>query len=269
VLASGEVMRLGKNTVKGVAGYDLVSLVVGSEGTLALVTEITVSLLPKPRVLQTALLQFDSNEMALQAVTKILHSGFLPKTLEYMDASCMEGYAALVIECDGDEDESVLNILSELVTLANPTDSKVALSEKQREEIWEHRRQMSVRLKKRAAYKISEDIVVPRSQILAFSQGLQAIGQRHQIDTAVFGHAGDGNLHAQLLMKQETNHDKALLELFELTVQLGGTISGEHGIGLAKKAYLSLEQTPSVIALQQAIKKVWDPDGMLNPGKIF
>jgi glycolate oxidase len=263
ILANGEVMRLGKQTVKGVAGYDLVSLICGSEGTLALVTEITVKLLPKPRNLQTALLRFDSNEEALKAVSEILSRGYLPRTLEYMDEDCLQGKAALLIEYDGDDEQ---------IESVGAIETQVATDEKQRRAIWDQRRLMSESLKKRAKYKISEDIVVPRNQILEFACELKKLGVKHGVQTASFGHAGDGNLHAQILFDEDLNSQKIdciLHELFSLTVRLNGTISGEHGIGLAKKPYLPLEQSESVITLQKAIKKVWDPDGILNPGKIF
>lgn len=262
VLANGERMRLGKQTVKGVAGYDLVSLICGSEGTLALVTEITLQLLPKPRDLVTVLLRFDSNQQALETVNHILALGYLPKTLEYMDAVCMQGRPALIIELDGGED---LGFLSGY-------DAQVALDEKQRREIWKHRRLMSETLKKRAQHKISEDIVVPRAHMLMFIQGLENLGKKHGVSTASFGHAGDGNLHAQILFDEDLESartDLILRELFELAIRLNGTISGEHGIGLTKKNYLSLEQSPSLISLQKAIKKVWDPKNILNPDKIF
>lgn len=263
VLANGEIMRLGKQTVKGVTGYDLVSLICGSEGTLALVTEITVKLLPKPKSLQTALLRFDSNENALKAVSQILSQGYLPKTLEYMDAACMQGKPALLIEYDGDDEQ---------IESLGAIDTQVALDEKQRRAIWDQRRLMSEYLKKRAKYKISEDIVVPRNKILEFTSELERLGVKHGVQTASFGHAGDGNLHAQILFDEDLKSqkiDEILHELFSLTIKLNGTISGEHGIGLAKKPYLRLEQSESLIALQKAIKKVWDPAGLLNPGKIF
>ncbi|MEI6806516.1 MAG: FAD-linked oxidase C-terminal domain-containing protein [Myxococcaceae bacterium] len=262
VLANGETMRLGKQTVKGVAGYDLVSLICGSEGTLALVTEITVQLLPKPRNIQTALLRFDSNKQALEAVNHILALGYLPKTLEYMDSVCMQGRPALIAEFDGGEE---LDFLSEF-------DTQIALDEKRRRAIWEQRRLMSEQLKKRARHKISEDIVVPRNQMLAFTAEFEKLGLKHGVQTASFGHAGDGNLHAQFLFDEELEAqktDQILGELFKLTIRLNGTISGEHGVGLAKKAYLPLEQSLDVIALQKAIKQVWDPKDILNPGKIF
>lgn len=263
VLANGEIMRLGKQTVKGVAGYDLVSLVCGSEGTLALVTEITLKLLPKPKNLQTALLRFDSNESALQAVSQILARGYLPRTLEYMDAACMQGKPVLLIEYDGDDEQ---------IESVGAIETQVATDEKQRRAIWDQRRLMSEHLKKRAKHKISEDIVVPRNQILRFTEELERLGTKHGVQTASFGHAGDGNLHAQILFDEDLRPqkiDEILHELFSLTIKLNGTISGEHGIGLAKKPYLHLEQSESLIALQKAIKKVWDPNGIFNPGKIF
>ena len=148
----------------------------------------------------------------------------------------------------------------------------MALDEKQRRGIWEHRRLMSEHLKQRAKYKISEDIVVPRNQMRAFSAEFEKLGQRHAVQTAAFGHAGDGNLHAQILFQTPPVpklKDQILNELFELTIRFHGTISGEHGIGLAKKKYLPLEQSQSLIKLQKTMKQVWDPKNILNPDKIF
>ncbi|MBL4818657.1 MAG: FAD-binding protein [Deltaproteobacteria bacterium] len=275
VTAPGDILKLGKQTVKGVAGYDLVSLVCGSEGTLALVTEITLKLLPLPRAQQTVLLSFGRNEQALEAINSILQAGYLPRTLEYMDAKTMLGNPALLIEYDGDDSDALLAVVESMVNLVKPIgleSSEVALDESQRRSIWEKRRLMSKKLKKRFEHKISEDIAVPRGQIERFAREFDELGLRYGVETAIFGHAGDGNLHAQLLFdeaKSSGEVDRILKELFEITLRLNGTISGEHGIGLAKKPYLMLEQSKEVIALQKAIKAVWDPNNLLNPDKIF
>lgn len=266
VTANGDLMRLGKQTVKGVVGYDLVSLICGSEGTLALVAEATVKLLPKPRNLQTLLMRFQTDEQALQGVNQILSLGYLPRTLEFMDSACTLGHAALIVEFEEEFDAANLKYLDGVV------ETCVATDEKQRRHIWDQRRLMSETLKKRAKFKISEDIVIPRNQILNFTRQLKNLGEKHGVKTASFGHAGDGNLHAQILFDEAPKTQKLhniLHELFEITIGLNGTISGEHGIGLAKKPYLLLEQSESVIELQKAIKKVFDPNQILNPGKIF
>ncbi len=269
VLASGDIMRLGKQTVKGVAGYDLVSLICGSEGTLALITEITVKLLPKPIALETMMLYFDSDQQALGAVNQILRAGYLPKTLEYMDSLCMQGRPALIIECDGHDSNSLLDSMQNMLSLVNPIDSIIATNENQRRHIWEQRKLMSVHLKSRRKHKVSEDIVVPRSRILEFANNFALIGKAHGVETGIFGHAGDGNLHAQLLFDQELDVSPILHDLFSLTINLGGTISGEHGIGLQKKKYLSLEQNSGLIDLQKNVKRLFDPENLLNQDKIF
>ncbi len=269
VLASGEIMRLGKQTVKGVAGYDLVSLICGSEGTLALVTKITVKLLPKPIALETMMLRFESDTQALESVTQILGAGYLPKTIEYMDSLCMQGKPALIIECDGHDSESLLAAMQTMVSKVKPSDSMIATSESQRRQIWDQRKAMSIHLKSRRKHKVSEDIVVPRSRILEFANNFTLIGKAHSVEIALFGHAGDGNLHAQLLFDEELDVSPILHDLFSLTIKLGGTISGEHGIGLQKKKYLSLEQNLGLIELQKNVKKLFDPENLLNKDKIF
>lgn len=275
VTASGEILKIGKNTVKGVAGFDMASLVCGSEGTLALITEITLKVLPKPKAIQTALLEFASNTDAISSINKILSLGYLPKTLEYMDEACMQGKPAVILEFDGDNSDSLLESLSDCVQALEPLgllSSKVALSEKQRSEIWDKRYLMSRVLKSRFKHKLSEDIAVPRSKMLSFIEKLKKLGEKYEVETASFGHAGDGNLHAQVLFNQELSQkkiDQILGEICAVSIELNGTITGEHGIGIAKKAYLPMEQSQSVIFLQKLIKKAFDPEGILNPGKIF
>jgi glycolate oxidase len=181
----------------------------------------------------------------------------------------MQGKPALIIECDGHDSDSLLSAMQNIVSQVKPSDSIIATSESQRRQIWEQRKAMSIHLKSRRKHKVSEDIVVPRSKILEFADKFALIGQKHGVETALFGHAGDGNLHAQLLFDEDLDVSKILRDLFTLTIKLGGTISGEHGIGLQKKKYLSLEQNLGLIELQKSVKRLFDPENFLNPDKIF
>ncbi len=287
VLANGDVVRTGKQTIKGVTGYDLTALLCGSEGTLAVITEITLKLLPKPQSTQTALLMFSTAQHASEAVTQILSGGILPRCIEFLDKISIEALrrlktapytfatnieAALIIETDGDDPESVLAILSRAASLAQATQTVVAQNEKQRRDIWQTRHLLSEATKKLHKHKVSEDIVVPRTRIPEMLSALYAFGEKYGLATCAFGHAGDGNLHAQIMFddaRDQPKVDALLEELFRLTIQMGGTLTGEHGIGVAKMRYLPLEQSAELIELQKRIKHAFDPNGILNPGKIL
>jgi glycolate oxidase len=288
-LPSGELVRLGKQTIKGVAGFDLVSLMVGSEGLLGVVTEITVKLLPLPRAVETALCLFGSTDQASRAVSVVLDQGFLPRALEFIDDAAIAAShaakapfrfpagagAALLVEVDGSEAESCQNEIGrvgEVCAQHGAIDVLVAQGESQRRDLWNTRRQVSVNLKALHPRKLSEDIVVPRSRIPEAVAGVQAIGRAHGLAVACYGHAGDGNLHANVLFDRPDERprvDAAVAEMLRMAVRLGGTITGEHGVGLAKKEFLGLEQAPEVIALQRRLKTLFDPTGLLNPGKMF
>lgn len=287
VLASGEALRLGRRTIKGVAGYDLVSLFVGSEGTLGVVTEATLQLVPRPREVVTALVTFASLRGAASAVTAILTGGLLPRTLELMDDAAIravdgKGFhfpagavAAILLEFDGDQADGPFEELARAVGLATPhglVDSLVARNEAQRRGLWEARRRVSTALKTLKPFKFSDDIVVPRSNLVEMVETLKALGRRHGILVATYGHAGDGNLHANFLYvtpEERARAKAAMDEAVRATLALGGTITGEHGVGMAKKDYLPLEQPEPLLALQRELKRLFDPAGILNPGKVL
>ena len=288
VLPTGELLRTGRQTIKGVAGYDLTALLVGSEGTLGVVTEITVKLLPRPRHVSTALVVFRTVEDAARAISRVLASGVIPRCLELLDdvslQACAKGApfkfpadagAAVLLEIDGNDEEAVFAEIvrvAELVQAEAAGEVIVAQNESQRRDIWESRKYLSVNLKKLHPLKLSEDIAVPRSRIPEMVRKTREIGARHGFLVATYGHAGDGNLHANVLFDREEERprvEKAVGELLRAAVDMGGTITGEHGVGLAKRDYIEYEQGREMVALQRRLKAVFDPLGILNPGKIF
>jgi glycolate oxidase len=289
VLPTGELIRTGRSTTKGVAGYDVTSLLVGSEGTLAVLTDLTLKLLPNPRFVQTALAVFPSTTPAVQAVSALLARGVLPRTLEYMDRDSIEAVrvmnppyrfpaqagAALIIETDGDSEAGTLESLERCLQVASEhgaVDAFLATDARQRRDIWQSRRLLSEATRKIKKKKVSEDIVVPRSRIPEMVARTAQLGEKHRLATCSFGHAGDGNLHTQILFDDasEMPRVEALLDdLFDVVLALGGTITGEHGVGLSKKKYLPKELGADVVALQQRLKDAFDPAGILNPGKFL
>lgn len=287
VLPSGEVLRVGHRTTKGVAGYDLVGLFVGSEGTLGVATEITLKLLPKPKVAQTALVAFGTVRAAALAVGEILRGGLLPRALELLDDVVLGAVAGkgvafpvgcgavLLIELDGSSRDAVFAELTEIASVcarAGALDTQLAQDDPQREALWKVRRLVSPALRSLKGRKVSEDLVVPRSKIPEAIERFKAIGASLGLVIATYGHAGDGNLHTNVLFdgpEDLPRVEQALAGLMRTTVQLGGTITGEHGIGLAKKRYLPLEQSPALLALQRQLRVVIDPQVLLNPGKVF
>jgi len=288
VLPSGEILRTGRRTIKGVAGYDLTALFVGSEGTLGVVTEITVKLLPRPRHVSTALVVFRSVEDAARAVSRVLAAGVLPRCLELIDdvsvQACARGSpfrfppdagAALLVETDGNDEEQVfaeIARVAELVQGDAAGDVIVAQSEAQRRDIWETRKFLSVSLKSLHPHKLSEDVAVPRSAIPEMVRRSREIGRRHGFLVATYGHAGDGNLHCNVLYdrpEQRAQVERAVADILRAAVDLGGTITGEHGVGLAKRDFIEYEQGRGLVSLQRRLRRVFDPEGLLNPGKIF
>jgi glycolate oxidase len=288
VLATGEVLRLGRQTIKGVAGYDLVGLLVGSEGTLGIVTEITVKLLPRPRHVATALVCFPDVASAAGAVTRVLAAGVLPRCLELIDDVSVQAIAqgspfqlppgagaALLFETDGNDEEQVfaeMARVAEMVRGDAAGEVIVAQNEAQRRDIWETRKYLSVALSKLRKGKLGEDVAVPRSRIPEMVARSREIGRRHGLLVATYGHAGDGNLHCNVLYDGEPERaaaDAAVGDILRAAVDLGGTITGEHGVGLAKRDYLAYEQGEAVMGLERRLKALFDPLGILNPGKIF
>ncbi len=287
VLPQGDVVRVGRQTSKGVAGYDLVGLFVGSEGTLGIATEITLRLVPRPNAVVTALLPFRSVLDAAQAVGQVFLAGLLPRALELLDDVAIsaidgKGYtfpsgcgACLIAEFDGFSADALLAEmakLGEVCTHHGALDVLVAQDESQRERLWAVRRLVSPSLRALKKFKFSEDIVVPRSRIPEAIERFKAVGASVGLTVATYGHAGDGNLHTNVLYAgphERPAVNVALAEIMRITVELGGTITGEHGIGLAKKQFLKLEQNSSLIDLQRKLKVFFDPQVILNPGKIF
>jgi glycolate oxidase len=288
VLPTGQVLRTGHRSIKGVAGYDLTALLVGSEGTLAIVTEVMVKLLPRPRHVATALVAFASVDEAARAVSRVLAQGVIPRCLELMDDVSLQAIARtapgrfppgagalLLVETDGNDQEQVFAEIvrvAELVGAEAQGEVLVAQNEAQRREIWEVRKYLSVNLKAIHPMKLSEDIAVPRSRIPEMVARAKAVGRRVGLEVATYGHAGDGNLHCNVMYDRPDERprvDEAVAEILRAAVDLGGTITGEHGVGYAKRDFLAYEQGPAAIALQRQLKAVFDPLGLLNPGKIF
>jgi glycolate oxidase len=287
VTADGTPLTLGKRTVKGVTGYDLAALVVGSEGTLALITRATLKLMPRPERVVTMLMLLPHVQAAGAAVNLLLGRGVVPRCLELMDEHTLalvrpevaiqipaEAGAALLVELDGSEllCESLLEIAGNAAVDAGALEVAVARHGGDREKLWAARRELSRALRRTARFKLAEDVVVPRSKISALLDVTAQIGARHGISMPTYGHAGDGNLHVNFLWNDPDEQPRvaaAIEALFREVVALRGTLTGEHGIGVLKAPYLALEQSPELIAFQKRIKQTFDPQGILNPGKIF
>jgi glycolate oxidase len=289
VLPTGEIIRTGGETAKGVVGYDLTKLICGSEGTLGVITRIIFRLLPLPEAKKTMLAIFDSIDGAATAVSTIIKGKIIPATLEFMDHATLqcvdrrfslglpeEGRALLIIEVDGDREliEKQAVLIHELIKPLGLVQFRVALDAAESEQIWKVRRLVSPSLRDVNPTKYNEDIVVPRSKVPDIIRRIENIRQRLDIPIVNFGHAGDGNIHVNIMINREIpgmdeKAHEAIEDIFRAALDLGGTMSGEHGIGLSKAPYLPLELSAGQIAAMQAIKKALDPNNILNPGKIF
>ncbi len=290
VRMGGETLQLGRRTPKGVVGYDLVALMVGSEGTLAVATEIVLKLLPKPRAVATLLATFRDLLTAGAAVGTLVGRGHRPRALELLDRVTLEHLrgrtpyrfpdgagAALLCELDGDPEgmEAQLLRCAESCEQSGAIEIQIAEDERRRRELWETRRRANPTLKALHRRKIPEDIVVPRAAIPEMLRRVDAVATQANLPCATYGHAGDGNLHINLLIDEpdspelEARIERALDATMRATLELGGTLAGEHGVGLLKQRYLPWEQAPPVIQLQRQLKRLLDPEDLLNPGKIF
>jgi glycolate oxidase len=289
VLPSGEIIRTGGETVKGVVGYDLTKLICGSEGTLGVITRIILRLLPLPEAKKTMLAVFASIDGAATAVSAIIGAKIVPTTLEFMDHATLncvdrrfnlgipeEGRAVLIIEVDGDKDliEKQAELIHGLIEPLGLVSCRVARDAAESEELWKVRRLVSPSLREVNPTKYNEDIVVPRSKVPEIIRSIEDIRQRYDIPILNFGHAGDGNIHVNIMINREIpgmdeKAQEAIREIFRAALDLGGTMSGEHGIGLTKAPYITMELSPGQLAAMKAIKKALDPNNILNPGKMF
>ena len=290
-LVGGEVLRCGRRTAKGVTGYDLVAGFVGTEGTFGVITELCVKLLPKPPAAATVLAVFANVAAAGQAIEILLRGGLRPRVLEIADQSSIDiirpksryrfpanAGAIVLLEVDGDPDSMPMQM--EKIGLQcddlGALDVLAATEAAERAAVWQARRLISPSLKESYRVKVNEDLCVPRGKIVEMLSRVDRVSAETGIATCVFGHAGDGNLHVNLLSNDDPNDPAvqkkmwaAAKQLFEHTVALGGTLSGEHGIGLTKRDYIHLEQSEQLLEWQRKWKALWDPRGLLNPGKIL
>ena len=289
VLPTGEVIRTGGKSVKNVVGYDLTQLLVGSEGTLAVLTEATLRLVPRPAAARTLRAVFPDVETATGAVLEVVAAGVVPAAIEIVDGECLAALAAagsrplgppgaviLLIEVDGSVaavDADLARVLDSCRS-AGATDLRAARNDAEREALWRVRRDLSPALRALAPLKINHDVVVPRARVPALFRAVAALGESSGLRLACFGHVGDGNIHVNFLLDPSDAEAvrrarDAERRLFEEVLALEGSISGEHGIGFTKAPYLDLELSPEAIALLRRLKQAFDPRGILNPGKIF
>ncbi len=287
VLADGRLIEAGIRTRKGVVGYDLKSLLVGSEGTLATITKIGLSILPEPETVLTLIASYQSMRNATETVTTIIKNRIIPRTLEFMDRTTIEALeayqhsglsgseAVLIIELDGPartverESEQVVKICQQKGASLEVADDSIS-----QQSIWATRRSISPALFHISPTKINEDIVVPVTAIPDMIEFLEKLSSENQIPIASFGHAGDGNIHVNIMVNSEDREfyerGRALVkEIFKEALRLGGTISGEHGVGITKADYIDMEIHNNEMDLMRGIKRLFDHKMILNPGKVF
>ena len=293
VLPSGEVIWTGANTLKNSTGYNLTQLMVGSEGTLGVVTRAVLKLIPLPRHQMLMLVPFYQAEQACQAVSAIFQAGLMPSALEFMERDAIDFVlqflddvvvpvedqvqAHLLIEVDGNYPEALMQDcekMMEVLSQFDCGDPLFAEDETQKNQLWKMRRKVAEAVKSHSVYK-EEDTVVPRYQLPALLRAVKETGAKYGFRSICYGHAGDGNLHVNII-KDELTDDQwhsmlplAITEIFKQTVALGGTLSGEHGIGYVQRPYMSLAFSNVELALMKSIKNVFDPNGILNPGKVL
>jgi glycolate oxidase len=290
VLATGEIVETGSKAVKNVVGYNLTQLLVGSEGTLAIITKITLRLIPKPPARATLLALFADIQAAVDAVTALIQRRVVPAALELVDADSLSAVrdhmrqdvvppgtgAVLIVEADGMQAavDDEIDRVADACRAVGATRVSLAANEDDRDRLWNVRRLLSASLKATGLLKINHDVVVPRGRVPDLFRVVQDLRDEYRLRIAAFGHAGDGNIHVNLMVdrtdpRQLARATQAERALFERVVALEGSISGEHGIGFAKAPYIGIELSPEEIALMKRVKTAFDPDGILNPGKIF
>lgn len=293
VLANGDLIWTGANVLKNATGYNLTQLMVGSEGTLGIITKAVLRLIPKPGRDMLMLVPFRSGEKACEAVSAIFQKGITPSGLEFIERDALimgsaflnspeliseEGIEAhLLIEVDGNwEDELMRDVELIYSVLENYDCGEILFADSaaQKDNLWRLRRSLGEAVKSKSLYK-EEDTVVPRAELPVLLNGVKSIGKKYGFNSVCYGHAGDGNLHVNILKEDMSEEQwqvtvkKGIREIFELCVSLGGTLSGEHGIGLVQKEFLDIAFDEKQMSVQQAIKTALDPKGILNPGKVF
>lgn len=292
VLPTGEVIWTGANTLKYASGYNLTQLMIGSEGTLGVVTKIVTKLIPRPTQNVLMMASFSKNEDACAAVSAIFRAGITPSALEFMERKGVEWVikyddikfdlkdevnAFLMMEFDGDDLDAIFKDCekaNQVLENFNCTDVLFADTAQQKDDLWRIRRTMPESVKSNSIYK-EEDTVVPRAALPKLIAGIKEIGGRYGFESVCYGHAGDGNLHVNIIKAGMSDEDwknklkDGIVEVFELTSALGGTISGEHGIGLVQREFMPIKYSEVHLNLMRSIKQVFDPNSILNPGKIF
>jgi glycolate oxidase len=293
VLPTGEIIHTGANTLKNSTGYNLTQLMVGSEGTLGIITKAVLKLLPYPSKNLLMLVPFSSAEKACEAVSAVFRAGIIPSALEFMERDAIDWtlkyvdginliipdhiQAHLLIEVDGNHEEVLYKDaekISEVMQQFDCDEILFADTSDQKETLWKMRRRVAEAVKSNSIYK-EEDTVVPRYQLPKLLAGVKSIGEKYGFRSVCYGHAGDGNLHVNIIKGDLTDehwNEKlplGITEIFELTVSLGGTLSGEHGIGFVQKNYMPIAFSKVEIGLMKKIKAIFDPGNILNPSKIF
>ncbi len=289
VTPTGDIIRTGGPTMKGVVGYDLTKLICGSEGTLAVITKIIIKLLPKPEAKKTMLVLFDSIDGAARAVSAIIRGKIIPTTLEFMDGRTLEcvknatdlvvpeeANAVLIIEVDGDREflDKQAARIADIIKPLGVVETRIAETPAESEALWQIRRSVSASLRRVNPDKFNEDICVPRSKVPDMIRKIDRISDTYGIPIVNFGHAGDGNIHVNVMIDskipgQSEKAEKAIEEVFAGALELGGTMSGEHGVGIMKAPYIEMELSNANIDYMKTIKKALDPNNILNPGKMF
>ncbi len=292
VLPTGEVIWTGANVLKNSTGYNLTQLIIGSEGTLGIITKIVFRLIPYPKENLLMLVPFFSAEKACEAVSAVFRSGITPSGLEFMERDCIdyvrrfvdvkldikdEIKAHLLVEVDGNDKEVLMKeceSISEIMYQYECDEVLFAETAQQKADLWRMRRSAGEAVKSHSIYK-EEDTVVPRAELPKLLKGVKEIGGKYGFKSVCYGHAGDGNLHVNIIKEEMSDADwnnkvpEGIKEIFQLCVSLGGTISGEHGIGYVQKNYMNIPFNSVQLTLMKGIKTLFDPNGILNPGKIF
>jgi glycolate oxidase len=293
VLPDGEIIWTGANVLKNSTGYNLTQLMVGSEGTLGIITKAVFRLIPYPKHVLTMLVPFESPEKACEAVSEVFRSGLTPCAMEFMERDALDWTipyvddfnlpvgdhvgAHLLIEVDGNDLDVLHNECEQIALIMEQNGADEVMfadSEAQKDALWKLRRRVGEAVKKHSVYK-EEDTVVPRYEMPRLLRGVKEIGTKYGFKSVCYGHVGDGNLHVNIVKGDMSDEDwniklkDGIREIFELTKKLGGTISGEHGIGYVQKEFLDVVFSPAELQLQKSIKRLFDPKGILNPGKIF